>query len=553
MSHSHAWLVAATFLVIGFPLAARADGEPKLEDDEQQLRRADMPVDGPALLDFLRKRTVTEADRDAIQKMVRQLGDDAFAVRRKAMTDLVEVGSRATALLRQATNDPDLEIRRNAADCLRQIKDKDQAVRVIPAAARLIAARKPAGSAEVLLNYLRFADDDLIDEEVRRALAAMALRDGKADPVLVTGLTDKDPVRRAAAAEALCRAKLSDQLPAVRKLLADPETPVRIRVGLALARAQEKEAVPVLIDLLAQLPQTQAWPIEDLLFRLADGKSPPNVSLGADEAARRKCRAAWSDWWQKHAGEVDLARLESAPPLLGYTMVVLLEAGRLTELGTDNKPRWQIDGLEWPLDAQILSGDRVLVAENNGNRVTERNFKGEVLWEKKIDSPIMAQRLRNGHTFIATMNQMIEVDRAGNPVATSVAPGGEAVHKACKLPDGRIACVTSGGKFVLLDPTGKELHTFPAEMRHFGGRIEVLPNGRVLFPLFHAGKVVEYDPDGKIVWEINAPQAINAVRLPNGNTLVTFMNEPRAVELDRAGKEVWEYKADSRLTRAWRR
>src|SRR5436190_16251540 len=69
MSHSHAWLIAATILLIGFAPVAPADSERKLEDDEQQLRRADLPVDGPALLDFLRKRTLTEADREAIQKM----------------------------------------------------------------------------------------------------------------------------------------------------------------------------------------------------------------------------------------------------------------------------------------------------------------------------------------------------------------------------------------------------------------------------------------------------------------------------------------------------
>jgi hypothetical protein len=45
-----------------------------------------------------------------------------------------------------------------------------------------------------------------------------------------------------------------------------------------------------------------------------------------------------------------------------------------------------------------------------------------------------------------------------------------------------------------------------------------------------------------------------ATRLPNGNTLVTSMSPQRgAVELDPAGKEVWSYKADSRVTRAYRR
>ena len=67
----------------------------------------------------------------------------------------------------------------------------------------------------------------------------------------------------------LCRAKVASQKEAVRKLLGDPDAGVRLQVGMALARASERDAVPVLIELLGQLPQTQGWQVEDFLFRLA--------------------------------------------------------------------------------------------------------------------------------------------------------------------------------------------------------------------------------------------------------------------------------------------
>ena len=66
-------------------------------------------------------------------------------------------------------------------------------------------------------------------------------------------------------------------------------------------------------------------------------------------------------------------------------------------------------------------------------------------------------------------------------------------------------------------------------------------------------RVVEYDPQGRIVWEIAVEQPIVATRLPDGNTLVTSMNQLRAVELDRAGRQVWEFRSTTRVTRAWRR
>jgi outer membrane protein assembly factor BamB len=65
-------------------------------------------------------------------------------------------------------------------------------------------------------------------------------------------------------------------------------------------------------------------------------------------------------------------------------------------------------------------------------------------------------------------------------------------------------------------------------------------------------RVVEYDADGRSVWEAAVEEPIAAVRLPNGNTLITLW-ENRAVELNRDGKEVWQFKADTRVTRALRR
>src|SRR5262249_14930862 len=83
--------------------------------------------------------------------------------------------------------------------------------------------------------------------------AAVAVRDGEPEPLLVQALTDPFPVRRAAAADALARAGAPGTRPAVRRLLRDPDTLVRLRVALALVEARDRVAVPVLIDLLEPL------------------------------------------------------------------------------------------------------------------------------------------------------------------------------------------------------------------------------------------------------------------------------------------------------------
>jgi len=299
---------------------------------------------------------------------------------------------------------------------------------------------------------------------------------------------------------------------------------------------------------------------------LADEQAPA-VGLGTGADSHQKCRDAWVAWWQKNDQTIDLAKLDEKARLRGYTLVVLLEKGSVVELDAHNQPRLQIDGLKFPLDAQMLPGDRVLVAENKGDRVTERNRKGEVVWEKKVPSPLVAQRLRNGHTFMALQlipqnpqgPQLLEVDREGKELFSYTFPRGEMVMKAAKLPNGDIACVTSLRRFVRLDAWGKELQTFPQVLvSTIGGRIDVLPDGNLLVPEKDNDRIVEYDASGNVTWQISFPKPVAAVHLPNGNTLVTSF-EPlpgrpsRAVEVDRSGKEVWSYEADTRVTRAFRR
>jgi hypothetical protein len=127
--------------------------------------------------------------------------------------------------------------------------------------------------------------------------------------------------------------------------------------------------------------------------------------------------------------------------------------------------------------------------------------------------------------------------------------------RAQKLRTGEIALVKSGAniRYVRIDATGKELASFPVMVSTSGGRIDVLPSGHVLVPEMRLNRVVEYDGQGTVIWEVKIEQPIAAVRLSNGNTLVTSMNQMRAVELDRAGKQVWEYRQDTRVSRAWRR
>jgi hypothetical protein len=344
----------------------------------------------------------------------------------------------------------------------------------------------------------------------------------------------------------------------VRKLLEDDAPAVRLPVAEALIHTGDKDAVLVAIDLLVKLPADQAWQAENLLIAIAEDKSPPSMTA-TDDASRKKARDAWADWWRLNRDKVDLTKLDQPDHLLGLTLVTLLGRGRnngsVLELGRDGKPLWRIDGLIHPTDARMVGPDRVLIAEFSGGQVTERNTKGEVLWTKKVTFPLACQRLPNGNTFIVTLNQLLEVDRAGKEVFTHPRPGSDIIVGQ-KLRNGQIVFITNGGNMVRLDSTGKELRTVNvAAQQPNGSNIDVLPNGRILAPQYSNNKVVEYDADGKVVWGATVPQLqpTSVQRLPNGHTLVGSMSTQQMVELDRQGKVLSQERLEGRVTRVRRR
>jgi hypothetical protein len=543
-------LGACGLLLVGAGLLAAAS------NDEALLTENKISTEGPGLLEYFQKRAAAGADEGHLKALIRQLGDDDFEKREEASRQLVAIGGRSRPWLEKAAKDTDIEVSHRAQDCLRQI-EQGMTSAVVAAAARQLARKNPAGAAGALLDYLPAAEDETVAEELRNALATLAVRDGKAEPALVAGLTDKAPVKRAGAGFALAKSGLAGQRDAVRKLLADEQPSVRLVVGLALLSARDKEAVPAVIELLAEptLSLQDIGVIEDVLYRLAEDKGP-TASPGNDPAAMRKYRDAWAGWWKENGARIDLARLSEAARPIGHTTVVLLDQGQVVDLDKDNKVRFQVNGLEFPLDVQYLPGDRVLVAEHNASQVTERNREGKILWKKVIDSPLVAQRLPNGNTMIATRTQVLEFDPKGEAVFTHTRPGGEMIMRAQKLRNGDYALVTQlgGSRFVRLNPAGKEVSGFGVDVRTSGGRIEVLPNGHVLVPENGNNRVVEHDAQGKVVWEVSVEAPIMAVRLANGHTLITSMNPLRgAVEFDRNKREVWQYKSETRVTRAYRR
>jgi HEAT repeat protein len=542
------WLI----LALSTGQAVGGETEEAARQDEQTLREAGVAIDAPALVKFFQDRTLSREEQARLAGTIGQLGAVSYQQRQEATIALVKAGVIARPFLMEATKGPDLEVQRRAELCLRQI-DQSRDLTLAPAAARLLGHRRDPQAVAVLLNYLPFSPDVSTQEAVRDALAYLTA--GKSVPLLRDALKDHLPLKRAVAAEALCQAGLAvREQSTLAPLLADAEPRVRLRVALGLLEAKQPQAVPVLIDLFGTLPLEETWAAEELLLRLAGDKAP-KVTLGRTDA--KQFRGAWLAWWKDNAATVDWAKLGDKERALGLTLITQMDlrttAGRVYEVGPDGKVRWQINGVRYPVDAQVVAHNRVLIAEYLDRRVTERDFDGKILWEKQVAMPIACQRLANGHTFIATRKELLVVDRQGREVF-SYQPPSPGVNAARKLNNGDMVVVTSAGDLLWLDSQGNRRRSFFAgQVYTLGANIDVLPNGRVLVPQYRNHKVTEYDLNGKVVWEARVQAPTSAVRLANGHTLAATLLGQRVLELNRNGQEVWEHQTDGRPWRARRR
>jgi hypothetical protein len=132
---------------------------------------------------------------------------------------------------------------------------------------------------------------------------------------------------------------------------------------------------------------------------------------------------------------------------------------------------------------------------------------------------------------------MVEIDKDGKEqkrvkVGDSTRDMNHTFRQVRKTPQGTyLAAVMNENKTYEWDANGKLLRTFPK-----GGFVAVrLLDGNTLVTAQHAtkdhGAVIEYDKDGKVVWELTEADIValgikfsmvcGLQRLPNGNTVVT--------------------------------
>lgn len=524
------------------PLVLPAQEEADRAGDERLLKEHGVGHDAAALLKFLRLRSPTGDDRAEIGRLLAALGSDSFEEREAATQDLIQRGKSVVDDLKKRTDDPDAEVRRRAAQALAEIEHGPGPALPI-AAVRLLARQPPTEVVPALMRYLPFADDESVEDEVALALERLH-KDRALQTALLGGLRDPSATVRGVAGQVVGKVGSAEQKAQATALLKDAAAAVRFRTALGLLAGGQRDATLAVIDLLTE-ETPMCWQAEEVLYRLAGEKGPTETTTLTGPDGRKKSRDVWAAWWDKNGAGIDLARLGEARQM-GLTLGIEYNSGRVWEAGPDRSFRFELKGLQGPMEAQILPGGRVLIAESNARMVTERDLRGNVLWTVKLEGhePTGCQRLANGNTFVSTYSRVMEYTREGKAIYEFALPQGSNAIR--KHRNGNIIFATDE-HVVEIDTTGREVRriAIPKESMYVG--LRDLPGDRFLLANSSSGRVIEIDRTGKIVWEGRVAGACGIDRTATGHTLVATSG--RVVELDRAGNVVWELKTGSGYVR----
>ncbi len=469
----------------------------------QLLEKHGIQPSADSLSNYLDSLHPNAETREKVEQLVRQLGDDDFAVREDATRKLLRMPIASRTTLVDAATGGDPEIRWRARSILEQASKQSE--QIYYAIAFLVKDHKIPGLIGHILSAIPYFDKPHLQHVAHRALKSIATE--KDVPTLRAGLSSKSYAVRIAAIVTIESVALKNELGndtknLIKSLLPDQDQRVRLAAARAIANFGDRNCFAVLLDLI----ESDDVAIRSQSISILHGVTRKRFGFIAyDDPKKRKLSIArWRAWVE---GEGRTAKLhyplDETPPFRGHVLVCNYSGNLVTEYDGNGNEIWKKEKLDQPWGVQVLPNNHRLVAACTGKYVVEFDANGNEVWRKKDlpSHPLSVQRLDNGNTLVATAsaNKVIEI-----------------------APNGEIA--------------------WELNLVGFMADADRLPNGLTLVTNYSRGEVAEVDRKGEIVWRIGGfKNPRSAQRLDNGNTLVCDHGHNRVVECDRDGKVVWKY------------
>ncbi|MFN5283328.1 MAG: hypothetical protein ACK5KS_00775 [Planctomyces sp.] len=263
----------------------------------------------------------------------------------------------------------------------------------------------------------------------------------------------------------------------------------------------------------------------------------------------------------QHAAEITAA--DDAPTMrhsyivFGNRTAVISEAGEV---------EWEHRGRS--RDGFVLPNGNVLIAWSDVVQEVTRDKQVVFEWKLSAENREIgtAQRLYNGNTLVTELGpqpRLLEIAPDGQlKLTVPLQPETDNAHMQT-----RMARQLRSGNYLVphllafsikeYRPDGSIVRTLPTDLSELGGRPAEnwpftairLDNGNTVASLTHGNKVVELDPEGRVVWQADNSHVNNqfrdpcgSQRLANGNTVVGSHGATTGVsmiEITRDHRIVW--------------
>lgn len=216
---------------------------------------------------------------------------------------------------------------------------------------------------------------------------------------------------------------------------------------------------------------------------------------------------------------------------------------------------------------------RLVIAAEGGKHVVIADVDGNVLWKHPIKQVHDVHLLENGNILVNNgWTKVMELNLAGEVVwqydsSETEGYNGETIeiHAFQRLTNGNTMVAESGiSRIVEVDPNGKLVSEIPLQVRephpHRDTRlVRKLDNGDYLVSHEGEERVARYDSTGEVVWNFQVPlfdkeraighgpegygaKTFSAIVLKNGNYLIATGNGHSVLEVTPEKEIVWHLK-----------
>jgi len=535
----------AILVVLALASGAAAEATATAEDPfVAAVAERGLGIDDASLVAYLRQMLPTDDSRRRSALLFERLADRDVADRDAATRALSDWPNLPADQLNEALHSDDPEVRARAARVAGE-SASGRPYALLYDVLKGVAHRRLHDAVPVLLRVVPLCEQDRLAAAARDALCAAATSED-AD-ALRAAIAETNADTRAAAVAALAAALGQGAQADMRPLLDDPSPRARLEAARTLASLGDRDALPVLGELLGCDDRRTRKTAARVLVALTEKRF--DYSPTDDPATQREALDVWRNWIASNAKSIELRLpLHLTMDMLGRTLVCEQGVGRVVEVDARGKVTFQVN-VRYPWGCQGLADGHRLVALWQDAAVVEYDADGKEIWRQQHlpGGPTNVQRLEDGHTLIpcSDANKIVEVDHDGKVVWELAVVGRPA--DARRLDNGHtLISLHHGNAVIEVDRNGREVW----RVGGLAGPVEAqrLDNGDTLVCDANSGRVIEFDRDGKAAWSKDGYQnPWDAQRLPDGTTLIA--DSTGVHQVDRQGKTIWHYAGGNRVNR----